>query len=304
MGGETYSDPINFPITAGHVVFISIYVTAPVDWVPAHDSTIDAFVFGAPTGSGDHTTDIDGNAVFGQDSSGGYFTTIVTGLDIATHGTPTFAVVGNGYFDNATTNSTTFSKRVANDLFMSLSATGQAGGVVDDGIQDDTIMSTEDSRDLLARIDRDVLTQPNLGTVIIYEGLADIIGETSPTDLETAGYTPLINELQAWGITIIIATLTPCNQSDPCTDTTDANRLSVNGWITSQISYLPPTINPADFATAVSVDDPSSTTTPRTQILSSDADLGDHLNLTDNGYATVTNTIPLTSLVPNIPPAY
>jgi hypothetical protein len=69
-------------------------------------------------------------------------------------------------------------------------------------------MSDDDQRDLLARIDRDILTQPNLGTVIIYEGLSDTLNGTSPTRLETEGYLPLINELQAWRITTIITTLT------------------------------------------------------------------------------------------------
>jgi hypothetical protein len=160
---------------------------------------------------------------------------------------------------------------------------------------------------LLTRLDRDVLAEPDVGTVVIDEGLEDLLQAGSSTtiqdELTGTGYAELTAQLRSWGITTIIATLTPCagyvgtgSPSDACTTASggvDGNRVGVNSVISG--TYSQPDVACitapalpceyfADFDAAV-------TNSASPEALLSGDDTGDHVNLTAAGYAAVAGSI-------------
>jgi hypothetical protein len=138
----------------------------------------------------------------------------------------------------------------------------------------------------VARLDRDVLAEPGIGTVIIDEGLQDVLHGASEQELEDA-YGAMITELSGFGVAVIIATITPCGgysssaAGDSCSSTVDGIRTDVNQDFVEDVS--PPDCW-ADFDMAV-----SNEASP--EALQSAADAGDHVNLTQAGYTALAGTL-------------
>jgi hypothetical protein len=312
-GGEIYSDPASISVTPGHELAVSFHLVNTVDYLPQHtDTSYTTFELVSPAGTGDHTADTSSSAY----SSGtwGAFTDVVTDLDVATSNAPTTAVLGDGIIntwgDGVTTNRSAYPLNytsVADLLATNLQTAGQASGVINAGIENNLILTDQPGNggpDALSRLDRDILDQPNIGTVIVYQGLNDLLTGTSGDDLENTGYTTLLQQLQAWGINVVLTTLTPCDGYTACTRDLDTQRLDLNAALTNQTSFLPPIIDVIDTAAAVSTPDTTSTTDPPEQMLISTDDVGDHVNLNNAGNTTVAGAIPLTDILNNIPPTY
>src|SRR5205807_1114724 len=137
----------------------------------------------------------------------------------------------------------------------------------------------------LARIDRDILDQPGITTVIVDEGLEDILanqngptGQSAEENLTSNGYAELVNYLQGEGINIVYVGLTPCDgyagdgatPNDPCTATVDAARQATNASLARQPDgYF------INSDAIVGVPDPSN---GETQLIVT-ADGGDHVNV-------------------------
>jgi hypothetical protein len=152
--------------------------------------------------------------------------------------------------------------------------------------------------------------------VVIDEGLQDLLQAGNSTTVEPNlsgdGYNELAAQLNAWGINVILTTLTPCSgytgsgtsPEDTCTTgtapTVDANRTDLNTALDAQFSsfcFLGPCIEVADFDAAV-------TNGSSPEALVSTDDSGDHVNLSSAGYAAVTGAVPVSQLLPNTPPQY
>jgi hypothetical protein len=140
---------------------------------------------------------------------------------------------------------------------------------------------------LLARLDRDVLAEPDVGTVVIDAGLADLLSSSSVTAEQlSAGLAALDNQLFAFGATVIIATITPCSGSGglACGSAADGTRVNVNQAIGTPFS---PEYCPADFAGTV-----GDTNSPQAlQASPTNYDTGDHVNVTSPGYAALTGPV-------------
>jgi hypothetical protein len=167
---------------------------------------------------------------------------------------------------------------------------------------------------------RSILAEPGVSTVVIGQGLEDLLlagsSTTIESGLENTGYYELAAQIQAWGITVIFGSLTPCDgyagtgtPADACTAAVDGNRTDINGYLSglAQPALLAPYTYFDDFSGAAGVDDPASTTTPAEQELSSaaapaDDDAGDHVNLSPDGYQAITATIPSSQLTADSPP--
>jgi len=151
----------------------------------------------------------------------------------------------------------------------------------------------------LSRLARDILAEPNVGTVVIDEGEEDLLNGATEPELDN-GLGLLAGELKAWGISVIYTTMTPCSGYGTCTTTVDNNRTTVNtdllgeGSSPQQGCTAPPgftcagqaSVYTADFSTAV-----GNTASP--QQLQSAYNAGDDVNLTDAGYTAEANTIPV-----------
>jgi hypothetical protein len=299
---------------------ISLHLVNTVTYLVQHSwAPPSTTMWVSPSGSGDHTADIAATAWSGTDSHSGRFTHILTGIDVIAPGNPgTVAVLGNNLTAPTTAGTTAVTagrQEISVGLANALRTNTQ--GVPHFGVIDASIENNGVTRDVignasgvstLARLDRDVLSEPGIGTVVVSEGLTDLLNGATATSL-IDGYSTLVAQLNAWGITVILQTLTPCDGYAPCTAAVDTARVAANEWLGDQDTFLAPYVHSIDANAAVAIDDPASTTTPPEQKLNNGpapagADSGDHVNLTNDGYAAITATIPLTMLAANTPPQY
>ncbi len=301
-GGDVYSNPLtlNFPVTVGQQLLVSLWLAnSYLPSLPENSWASGGQMWIAPAGAGDQATDAGGTPFTGTGSFWAGATAVLTGVDVTTPavtvdgitspGEPTVVVIGDDVIDGGTSQaisdaSDAPSQRLAGQLAAQGLASGY--GVVDAGIEANQVDSdgtTTGGVSLLARLDRDVLAKPDVGTVIIDEGLEDLLQGAGSTvasgNLEDA-YQALEGQLGAgsigtFGINVIIATLTPCSgytnsaAGDSCSSTVDADRQDVNSAVKS-------TVFPycyADFDAAVSNGD-----SPEALPLTYNA--GDDVNLT------------------------
>ncbi|HEY2670768.1 MAG TPA: hypothetical protein VGJ07_10370 [Rugosimonospora sp.] len=320
IGGDVYSDPLTFAVNPSQQVMVSIHLVNAVTDLVQHSWAAGTTMWVSPTGSGDHTADTAATAWSATGSHWGYFSNILANIDVTAPGNPgTVAVLGNNLTAPTATGMTGIGpgrNQVSVGLATALRGNTQGVpdfGVVDAGIENNgvlrNVVGNAGGLSALARLDRDILSEPGIGTVVVTEGLTDLVNGTSADDLEDA-YTTLATQLNAWGITVVFLTLTPCDGYAPCTTGVDGQRSAANDWLGSQESTIfTPYVSNVDANAAIAIDDPASTSTPPEQKLNNgaapaDVDSGDHVNLTNDGYAAITAAIPLTDLIPVTPPQY
>ncbi|MBD0739400.1 LamG-like jellyroll fold domain-containing protein [Streptomyces sp. CBMA29] len=311
VGGMVYSDPINFAVTAGHYLLLSYQLTNSVPYVVTHSYANGSYSYVSAVGSGDLTTSTSATPFTTTAAAYGNFTQLVTGLDVQTAGVPTEAVLGDHLVDPFQPNTTppnSNGSRVSDALASAEPTTAAPFGVLAEGIESNQLMTDNPETyqgspiggpSALSRIDRDVLDQPGINTVVVDEGLEDLLGGTSSsTDLETNGYTALIQQLQAWGINVVLTSLTPCQgyngdgatANDPCTSTVDDNRTDVNAFLGAMNLGNPwsaPATYFADLDSAVAVPGAYH----GEERLAPFADSGDHVNLSLRAYGSIANAL-------------
>ena len=287
-GAEITSNPLTLSatssfssLTAGSPVLVSLQISnAGLATVPG-DHTWGAASYDSASASGNHTADTAATSF----TSLGSYTYVLTGMAIAeAAGTPTVAVLGNDVTAGSPAAPVNGTARLS-DL---LAQAGTGYGVLEEGIENNEIgVSSTDTGantltrgySVLARLDRDVLDQPGLTTVVIDEGLFDLLaGGDDATLLDD--YTELVTQLNAWGVNVIIGTLPPCTGFSTCTATVDGYRTSVNGAVLDNyVNTLTPYTDAVDFDGTV-----ATTNASGVEVLVAGADAGDHVNLTAAGY--------------------
>jgi lysophospholipase L1-like esterase len=142
----------------------------------------------------------------------------------------------------------------------------------------------------LARLDRDVLSQPGVTWLMVLEGINDISSGTSgqgnappitAADLIQA-HQQIIDRARAHGISVIGCTLTPYEGANAFREEGEKIRQAVNTWIRTSGAYDAV----ADFEAAVR--DPAN---PRR--IKPEFDPGDHLHPNDAGYRAMAEAIDL-----------
>ncbi len=272
-GAMVYSDPLPFNVTAGHWLAVSFQLTNSIPYLVEHSWVTDSYEYTAPIGSGDHTADTAATTYTASGSLNGAYTNLVTGLDVQTAGMPTQIVLGDNLIDAFEPNTAPLSPnngaalRLSDDI-AAASATALAPyGTINAGIESNQLVTDyPETRNgttnggavggpaALTRVDRDLLDEPGLNTVILDEGLEDALAGTNAATIED-GYSNLLGYLQATGIntqggtggteafpSIVDVGLTPCDtyngdgaatHNDPCNSSVDATRTVINGWLSS-----------------------------------------------------------------------
>jgi hypothetical protein len=302
QGGMLYSDPLNFSVTAGQRLLVSVQLVNTVPSVPMHTwPTNSSGQWLSPSGSGDQTMDMTGTPYTGHGWGELNSSALVTGLDVQTSAIPTLAVLGNGLIDQGQTGTQPIAGiTLSDDLIATEATTPNPYGTLAEGIEANQVMSSfpeannSGGPSALARIDRDILDQPGINTVFIDEGLEDLLANQPGPDKETAeenlarnGYAELVNYLQASHINIVYVGLTPCDgyagdgatANDPCTSTVDSERQDANTDLSGRFGSF------VNSDAAVGVPDASNGETK----LMGAADGGDHVNLTDAGFGALAN---------------
>ena len=275
-GAMVYSDTLPFPVTANQYVLVSFYLrngaaSSPFAAVPdlvEHTQSDTGWEYIAASNTGDSTTACSGNTTCSQFSgTNGPFTNLVTDLDVTDTGGATApgttAVLGDGLIDPWQAGSHPLNQAdLAMDLTQAEPSFPTPYGTISEGIEANQIIADNPETfqggaaggpAALSRIDRDILDQPGISTVIVDEGLEDLLtnhkvinpdtlGTLNPADtLDNAGYSPLFQYLENQGINVVIGIQLPAcdgysgtGANDPCTPTVDGYRTTVNSWLSNE----------------------------------------------------------------------
>jgi lysophospholipase L1-like esterase len=320
-GQEVVSDPVNVSYQFGEKLAVSVYLKGSFGPLTQHEAQVQTN-FATSAGAGDAT----------NDSTGAAFTTsntewfMLTGVDI--HGTyhGTVALFGSSSIDGHASNyGNTNSYPVANVpvsgqdndrpsdwLARQLLAAGYRMGVLNAGALGDP--AGEDGNSTapagVDRINHDVLQQAGIKTVIIYFGGIDLRGDCKPASDVEASLTNMVQQAQASGVRVILATLPPseyCLRSDPELVPSSTNpyagdlnpgpenpgstqRRALNDWIRTSGAALSGVVAIADFDQALA--DPN-----HPDFMLPNLNSGDNFHPNGVGYGVQSSAIPLQSIL-------
>ena len=310
-GGDIYSDPLTLPfaVTAGKALMISVWVentSLPV--LPVNSTGSGGGAWFSPSSTPNETGDATGTPFTGTGSSWIGAVPLLTGVDVTTPavtlqgtanpGAPTVVIAGNSIVDGWTASEPSDTLNVPSErLAGQLASLGLAPGfgVTDAGVEANQILADggfTGGVSLIARIDRDVLAEPDVGTVVISQGLEDLLvqaGATTSGPDEENALAALVKQLNAFGVTVIVGLLTPCSgyanatAGHTCTTGTGATVDAARTGVNSVLSGVSAPNCWADFDSAVS-DGGSPEALAKSPV---SFDSSDHANLSFAGYAAL-----------------
>lgn len=296
-GASLVSDPVRWTAPALSQVAVSLYLPKATPITTFHWD-------GRQTGwivSGDQT----GASPLRMDDPARQSTTaraLLSGIQVeAAPGSQTVVVIGDSITDGATA-SLDADSRWPDFLARRLAPHGVA--VVNAGISGARLLSDGMGVNALARLERDVLSQPGVRSLVVMLGINDIAwpgtafarqAQRPTLDALTAGYRQLIQQARSHGIRVIGATLTPFEGALPSTPLADyhhpdkdALRQQVNAWIRTSGAFDAV----IDFDAALR--DPA-----HPSRLAARFDSGDHLHPGDEGNQAMADAIRLDALLPS-----
>ncbi|KFY75707.1 hypothetical protein V499_04333 [Pseudogymnoascus sp. VKM F-103] len=240
-GAQVVSDPIHFEVKARQDVAVTYYTAAGQagNSITSHPGSRVTSWYSR----GNHVTAANLTDASVASSEHWYF---VSALEVDDSLGSTFAIVGDSITDGrgSTTNG---NNRWADQLSLRLLKDRRTAhiGIANEAAGGNRVLHDGLGPNALGRIDRDVLSQPNVKYAMIYEGINDIGTGNSTTSvaeqLETSdrliwAYQQMAERIHAAGIKVFIATITPFNhpadQFQPVWDAErEKTRQRVNKWI-------------------------------------------------------------------------
>jgi lysophospholipase L1-like esterase len=287
-GAQMVSDPVRFKVAPGSNLTVTMYLATGQQSlnVTSHPgSRTTTWMVG-----GDHVGDTDLAADAASVAHWYFLSGVEMWAPAADHATAILGdsiTDGRGSTDNANNRwpDRLLARLQQNPATSGVAVLNQAAGgnrVLDDGLGPNG----------LSRVDRDLLAQSGVDSVIVFEGVNDIgTADATPaaqrevTDRLIGAFKQIILRAHAQGIPVYGATITPFGGNDPYDDPAglrEASRETVNHWIRTSGAFDAV----IDFDRAVR--DPQHPTRLR-----SDLDVGDHLHLTPAGYQIMGDAIPL-----------
>ncbi|AUG79183.1 hypothetical protein CFP65_4436 [Kitasatospora sp. MMS16-BH015] len=282
-GGEVYSDDASgFTVPADRNLIVSIHLPDAVS-SPAYHAYALTSSYAAADGA-DHAAD----------QGPGAFTTAfdhwayLGGIDVtAAPGGGTIVALGDSQTDGGATTKDA-NRRWVNDYARTLLAQGSPLGVVDMGISGNSL--TADAPDTDAahgvsaknRFERDVLHQPGVRSVILYEGINDIAyGGASDSTIEAAIH-DLAGRAHGAGLSFTAATIPPFGGHPTYTPAKDQVRACVNAYLRAT----------ADVDRVVDFDQATRDPLAPEQLFAGYYNpANDHLHLNDNGNQVLADTV-------------
>ncbi|MEZ6029671.1 MAG: SGNH/GDSL hydrolase family protein [Hyphomonadaceae bacterium] len=228
-GAPLLSDPIALDAAPLQQLSISLYLPKTTGPCTCHFAGIANAEISGPgdfTRSGFETKETLGNRAF------------ISAVDVQTPAPRTIIAFGDSITDG-TSSTSGANRRWPDVLAERLVAAGQQRGVSNQAIAGNRILSQQlpiFGESALARFDRDVLTVPNAGWMVVLEGINDIgMGAAAPPSADDlrAGYRQLIARAHAHGIKVYFATLLPYEGARYFHEAGEAVRQELNAWIRS-----------------------------------------------------------------------
>lgn len=281
-GSEMVSDSVDIDVPKLGDLVISVYVPGEVTTPTGHLTGLHTTYISKP---GDFTgapsiSDVEKTA------QAWYF---ISAVDVtAPADARTIVAYGDSITDGATSTPDTNSSWPS-QLAVRLAANKATADVaiVNEGISGNRLLADGAGVSVLARFDRDVLSQPGVAYLIIMEGINDIgimgrANEPLSADDLIVIHKQMIERAHMHGIKVIGATLTPFEGAAYYTESGEAKRVALNEWIRNGKAY--DAVIDFDAVTR----DPAN---PK-QILPS-FNIRDHLHPNDAGYKAMADAVDL-----------
>jgi lysophospholipase L1-like esterase len=290
-GAETISDPVRLAVPAESDLLVSVGVAANSGPATFH---LHATQVNYVAAGGDHAADISASAFTKTTASWFY----ISEVDVrAPEALGTVVTLGDSITDGVT--STVGADHRWPDYLARRLLELPAGlrcGVVNAGISGNRILLDGSAlasayaaagQSAVARLQRDVLARTGVRTLIVFEGINDIVWEPNQLDPRAiiGGLEQIISQAHAVGVRVVGATITPAGGYAGGFDAQqEATREAVNAWIRG--SQMFDAI--ADFDAVLR--DPADP-----EQIAPQYDSGDHLHPTDAGYQALADSLKLTA---------
>ncbi|PSK81387.1 lysophospholipase L1-like esterase [Murinocardiopsis flavida] len=297
-GGQAFSDPIGFRVPKQANLLVSFHLPEPVQAAPVHTAAAGTnYLSGA--GSGD-TTGERGGATFTEKLGVWPF---LTGIDVQ-RGPGSVVAFGDSITDGVGSTPDT-ARRWPDILSDRLDAQSQVPryGVLNQGISANRVVTDRYDGDGVStdtggvkavdRVDRDILAQPGVRTLVMSEGVNDVRAGSSAEEV-SAGMSTIAGRARERGIRVIAATIVPCGGYKDCTADVDRRRQQINGFLRDNSGPGETFDALLDFDKVVR--DPADPT----RLLPA-YDSGDHLHPGDAGLRAIAESIDLAQLDPARP---
>ncbi len=286
-GAEVWSDPVDLPVTAGMDLAVSLYLPEPPMPPTGHPGSRATTYFA----HGDQTAAAD---LPGAQTAPRWL--VLAGIEVFAPGARAVAVLGDSITDGFGVQPDT-NLRWTDHLAARLRAEPgfEQVAVLNAGIGGNRLLNDGLGPNALARLERDVLSQPGVAHVIVLEGVNDLgtLTRDAPATAEqhetlvaqaTEALRQIVLRARARGIKAIGGTILPFATSTtyhPPVET-EADRQAINAWIRA----------PGNFDAVIDFDaalrDPADPTR-----LNPALDSGDGLHPSMDGYRALAAAVPL-----------
>ncbi|MGW0300746.1 SGNH/GDSL hydrolase family protein [Streptomyces anthocyanicus] len=235
------------------------------------------------TAWGDHTAREDASDWTDTIGSWFYLDAVTVRTDARTGAV---AVLGDSITDGWQS-STDLNRRWPDHLARRLQqASTDVKGVANEGISGNKVLADGAGQSALGRLDRDVLSQPGLRTVFLFEGVNDIKAHTGVTASDMiAGYREIVRRAHAAGKCVVGATVGPFKGWPEWDPAAESVRREVNEFVR----------NSGEFDAVTDFDHVLRSPYDPERVLPF-FDNGDHLHPNDKGMRALADAVDLTSL--------
>ncbi|MET0701547.1 MAG: SGNH/GDSL hydrolase family protein [Mycobacterium sp.] len=298
-GQDVVSDPVQIAFQAFEPLAVSMFVAGDVGKPTEHYAARQTS-FVTSQGAGDHTADVDGRAFTQRTTTRPFVSGIEVLAPMSTGAVLTFGdSITDGYQaqkdgEPETTEGLDADGRWPDVLGRRLGAGGRALSVLNLGIAGNRVLQDATAGDnpdvygpaAIHRLDADALGQAGVTTVILLEGINDLLMSPNATvDGLLGGYREVIDRLHSRGLRVLQGTVTPVGGSASALPDTEEKRQAVNAWIRDE--------SPADAVIDFDavVRDPAEPSR-----INPIFDGSDHLHFNLAGYEAMGNAVPLDQL--------
>ena len=279
-GQTVLSDPLPGKLAAQSNLVISLYVTGAQGPTTGHGMAMQTNYAAA----GDHAAE-EGAANWTDPMSSWYW---LDAVSVEAPAAVSSVVTLGDSITDGWASTTDENRRWPDYLSQRLqTATGiTVKGVANEGISGNKVLADGAGQAALNRLQRDVLSQPGVSTVFLFEGINDIKAHTGVTVADMiAGYQQIIDRAHAAGLCVVAATVMPFKGWSEYDAASEAVRQGVNDWIRN-----------SGAADAVTDFDKVTRNPYDQQEILPFFDGGDHLHPNDKGMAAMADAVDLSAL--------
>ncbi|UQT60980.1 SGNH/GDSL hydrolase family protein [Streptomyces durmitorensis] len=279
-GESVTSDPLSGRLAAQSDLVVSLYVAEAAGQATGHGMAMQT----SYAASGDHARE-EGEGSWGERISSWFHldaVSVESGAD-----TGALVALGDSITDGWQSTGDT-NRRWPDYLSRRLQSASGTGikGVANEGISGNKVLADGAGQSALARLERDVLSQPGVRTVFLFEGINDIKAHTGVTAGQLiAGYRQIIERSHAAGKCVVGATVLPFKDWSEFDAAGEAVRQEVNDFIR----------NSADLDAVTDFDKALRSPYDPERLLPV-FDGGDHLHPSDKGMRVMADAVNLAEL--------